>query len=211
MTEIPVDNSESNDGDYEDAYALYNLLINRGDKVVLAYQSTVTPTALDNKEFSLHTAVYDSSIGDFDGDSFLTVRMPTIQQLSVVFDETSKNKQIEVKDAGSYKTVLTGTWDGAIEDLNPELTINGKNVSIPDGSFKEDNTFSIPIDLTDIGKIGDNQVHIKISDKNGQSAYDDANITLIQTNTPPKLKLSDQIANQTVKVTPATQIFNING
>lgn len=211
MTEIPVDNSESNDGDYEDTYALYNLLINQGDKVVLSYQSTVTPAALDNKEFSLHTAVYDSSIGDFNADSFLTVRMPTIQQLSVVFDETSKNKQIEVKDADSYKTVLTGTWDGAIEDLHPELTINGKNVSIPDGSFKEDNTFSIPIDLTDIGKIGDNQVHIKISDKNGQLADDDANITLIQTNIPPKLKLSDQIANQTVKVTPATQIFNING
>ena len=210
MTEIPI-TTEYDDGPYDTTYTLPKLLASKGDEVTLSYQATVTAEALKNKEFNLHTAVFDSVANDFDWNSFLTTKMPAIQQLSIAFDEVTKNKQIEITDSNSYKTVLTGTWDGAIDDLNPELTINGKSINIPAGSFKADHTFSIPVDLTDIGKIGENDIHIKISDKNEQVAEDDGVITLIQTNTPPELKLSDHIANQTIKVTPTTQTFNIQG
>lgn len=209
MTEIK--DTVDDDGPYDDTYSLANVLVDTGDKVVLSYQAIVTQDALNKAEFNLHTAVYDSKMDEIDWDSFLTAKMPAIQQLSVAFDEASKNKQIEVKDAESYKTTLSGTWDGDINNLDPELTINGKSVPIPADSFKENNTFSIPVDLADVGKIGENNVHIKISDKNNQVAEDDATITLIQTNTPPEVKLSDSIVNQTIKITPATQIFNIQG
>ncbi|WP_369670145.1 hypothetical protein [Enterococcus lactis] len=213
MTQIPVSNTEVDDGPYDDTYSLYNLLAVKGIKVTLTYKATVTEEALKNKQFSLHTAIYDPTIGggDFDWDHFLTTSMPSIQNLGISFDEATKDKTIDIKDDSSYQTTLTGSWAGAKDDISPVLTINGKEVSISDSSFKEDGTFEIPIDLKDMGKIGKNNIHIKISDSNGQVAEDDAVITLVQALVPPQIKLSDSLANASVSVFPTDQSLTIDG
>ncbi|ELZ1276256.1 hypothetical protein EGW67_11000 [Enterococcus faecium] len=215
MTEIPIAN-ELDDGPYEDDYALQKILIHKGDTVTLSYKAIVTEDALKNDKFTLHTAIYDSTLGemgngDFDWDHILTTSMPSIQNLGISFDEATKDKKIDIKDDSSYQTTLTGSWAGAKEDIHPVLTIDGKEVPIPDGSFKEDGTFEIPVDLKNVGNIGTNNVHIKISDSNGQVAEDDAVITLVQALVPPQIKLSDSLANATVNVFPTDQSLTING
>lgn len=45
--------------------------------------------------------------------------------------------------------------------------IDGKEVFILDGSFKEDGIFKILVDLKNVGNIGINNVYIKIFDSNG--------------------------------------------
>lgn len=215
MTEIPIAN-ELDDGPYEDDYALQKILIHKGDTVTLSYKAIVTEDALKNDKFTLHTAIYDSTLGemgngDFDWDHILTTSMPSIQNLGISFDEATKDKKIDIKDDSSYQTTLTGSWAGAKDDISPVLTINGKEVSISDSSFKEDGTFEIPIDLKDMGKIGKNNIHIKISDSNGQVAEDDAVITLVQALVPPQIKLSDSLANASVSVFPTDQSLTIDG
>ncbi|EKG9126895.1 MULTISPECIES: hypothetical protein [Enterococcus] len=210
MTEIPI-TTEYDDGPYEDGYALSNLLALKGSKVILSYKATVTEEALKNDKFMLHAAVYDSKAGNFDWDHFLTASMPSIQDLRVSFDEATKNKKIDIKDDSSYQTTLTGFWAGAKDDIHPVLTVDGKELPIPDGSFKEDGTFAIPIDLKNVGNIGTNNIHIKLSDSNGQVAEDDAVITLAQPFVPPQIKLSDSLANATVNVFPTDQSLTING
>lgn len=215
MTEIPIAN-ELDDGPYEDDYALQKILIHKGDTVTLSYKAIVTEDALKNDKFTLHTAIYDSTLGemgngDFDWDHILTTSMPSIQNLGILFDEATKDKKIDIKDDSSYQTTLTGSWAGAKEDIQPVLTIDGKEVPIPDGSFKEDGTFEIPVDLKNVGNIGTNNVHIKISDSNGQVAEDDAVITLVQALVPPQIKLSDSLANASVSVFPTDQSLTING
>ena len=137
--------------------------------------------------------------------------MPSIQNLGISFDEATKDKKIDIKDDSSYQTTLTGSWAGAKDDIHPVLTIDGKEVPIPDGSFKEDGTFEIPVDLKNVGNIGTNNVHIKISDSNGQVAEDDAVITLVQALVPPEIKLSDSLANASVSVFPTDQSLTIDG
>ncbi|HGH4039933.1 hypothetical protein [Enterococcus sp. C76] len=215
MTEIPIAN-ELDDGPYEDDYALQKILIHKGDTVTLSYKAIVTEDALKNDKFTLHTAIYDSTLGemgngDFDWDHILTTSMPSIQNLGISFDEATKDKKIDIKDDSSYQTTLTGSWAGAKDDISPILTINGKEVSVPDGSFKEDGTFEIPVDLKDMGNIGKNNVHIKISDSNGQVAEDDAVITLVQALVPPQIKLSDSLANASISVFPTDQSLTIDG
>ena len=210
MTEIPI-TTEYDDGPYEDEYALSNLLVLKGSKVILSYKATVTEEALKNDKFMLHAAVYDSKAGDFDWAHFLTASMPSIQNLGISFDEATKDKKIDIKDDSSYQTTLTGSWAGAKDDIHPVLTIDGKEVPIPDGSFKEDGTFEIPVDLKNVGNIGTNNVHIKISDSNGQVAEDDAVITLVQALVPPEIKLSDSLANASVSVFPTDQSLTIDG
>ncbi len=213
MTQIPISSTELDDGPYDDTYSLYKLLVAKGSKVTLSYKATVTEEALKNKQFSLHTAIYDPTIGggDFDWKHFLTTSMPSIQNLGISFDEATKDKKIDIKDDSSYQTTLTGSWAGAKDDIHPVLTIDGKEVPIPDGSFKEDGTFEIPVDLKNVGNIGTNNVHIKISDSNGQVAEDDAVITLVQTLVPPQIKLSDSLANASVSVFPTNQSLTIDG
>lgn len=215
MTEIPIAN-ELDDGPYEDDYALQKILIHKGDTVTLSYKAIVTEDALKNDKFTLHTAIYDSTLGemgngDFDWDHILTTSMPSIQNLGISFDEATKDKKIDIKDDSSYQTTLTGSWAGAKDDIHPVLTIDGKEVPIPDGSFKEDGTFEIPVDLKNVGNIGTNNVHIKISDSNGQVAEDDAVITLVQALVPPQIKLSDSLANASVSVFPTDQSLTIDG
>ncbi|EGP4779345.1 hypothetical protein I6F22_001447 [Enterococcus faecium] len=215
MTEIPIAN-ELDDGPYEDDYALQKILIHKGDTVTLSYKAIVTEDALKNDKFTLHTAIYDSTLGemgngDFDWDHILTTSMPSIQNLGISFDEATKDKKIDIKDDSSYQTTLTGSWAGAKDDIHPVLTIDGKEVPIPDGSFKEDGTFEIPVDLKNVGNIGTNNVHIKISDSNGQVAEDDAVITLVQTLVPPQIKLSDSLANASISVFPTDQSLTIDG
>lgn len=213
MTQIPISSTELDDGPYDDTYSLYKLLVAKGSKVTLSYKATVTEEALKNKQFSFHTAIYDPTIGggDFDWEHFLTTSMPSIQNLGISFDEATKDKKIDIKDDSSYQTTLTGSWAGAKDDIHPVLTIDGKEVPIPDGSFKEDGTFEIPVDLKNVGNIGTNNVHIKISDSNGQVAEDDAVITLVQTLVPPQIKLSDSLANASISVFPTDQSLTIDG
>ncbi|MEY8445209.1 hypothetical protein AALA44_03260 [Enterococcus ratti] len=210
MTQLPITN-QYEDGPYDDTYSLTNILVDKGDKIVLSYKATVTEAALKNKEFILHTGIYDSTQGDFDWNHFLTTKMPAIQSLSVAFDAASKNKVIELTDASSYQTCLTGTWSGSIDDLHPTLSINQQSVTIPVNSFKPNKTFSIPIDLTNYGVIGQNKIHIELKDSNHQVATDDAVVTLVQTDQPPQLKLSTAIANQTIQLTPNILTFKIDG
>ncbi|MGS6419493.1 hypothetical protein [Enterococcus lactis] len=210
MTEVPV-TTEYDDGPYEDKFSLSNLLVKKGYKVILSYKATVTEEALKNDKFTLHAAVYDSKADNFDWDHILTTSMPSIQNLGISFDEATKDKKIDIKDDSSYQTTLTGSWAGAKDDIHPVLTIDGKEVPIPDGSFKEDGTFEIPVDLKNVGNIGTNNVHIKIFDSNGQVAEDDAVITLVQTLVPPQIKLSDSLANASISVFPTDQSLTIDG
>lgn len=144
MTELQVTN-QYDDGPYDDTYRISNLLINKGDKIILSYKAKVTEEALKNKEFSLHSGIYDSSKGDFDWEDFLTTKMPAIQSINVSFDEESKNKVVDITDANSYHITLTGTWTGNIADLNPTLTVNGQTVAIPTGSFQKREHFQYPL------------------------------------------------------------------
>ncbi len=210
MTELQVTN-QYDDGPYDDTYRISNLLINKGDKIILSYKAKVTEEALKNKEFSLHSGIYDSSKGDFDWEDFLTTKMPAIQSINVSFDEESKNKVVDITDANSYHITLTGTWTGNIADLNPTLTVNGQTVAIPTGSFQKEETFSIPVDLTNIGMIGQNKTQIEIKDSMGQTASDNGILTLVQKNTPPQLQLVDALSNKTIPITPNLSSFKVEG
>ena len=210
MTELQVTN-QYDDGPYDDTYRISNLLINKGDKIILSYKAKVTEEALKNKEFSLHSGIYDSSKGDFDWEDFLTTKMPAIQSINVSFDEESKNKVVDITDANSYHITLTGTWTGNIADLNPTLTVNGQTVAIPTGSFQKEGTFSIPVDLTNIGMIGQNKTQIEIKDSMGQTASDNGILTLVQKNTPPQLQLVDALSNKTIPITPNLSSFKVEG
>ena len=210
MTELQVTN-QYDDGPYDDTYRISNLLINKGDKIILSYKAKVTEEALKNKEFSLHSGIYDSSKGDFDWEDFLTTKMPAIQSINVSFDEESKNKVVDITDANSYHINLTGTWTGNIADLKPTLTVNGQTVAIPTGSFQKEGTFSIPVDLTNIGMIGQNKTQIEIKDSMGQTASDNGILTLVQKNTPPQLQLVDALSNKTIPITPNLSSFKVEG
>ena len=210
MTELQVTN-QYDDGPYDDTYRISNLLINKGDKIILSYKAKVTEEALKNKEFSLHSGIYDSSKGDFDWEDFLTSKMPAIQSINVSFDDGSKNKVVDITDANSYHITLTGTWTGNIADLNPTLTVNGQTVAIPTGSFQKEGTFSIPVDLTNIGMIGQNKTQIEIKDSMGQTASDNGILTLVQKNTPPQLQLVDALSNKTIPITPNLSSFKVEG
>ena len=210
MTELQVTN-QYNDGPYDDTYRISNLLINKGDKIILSYKAKVTEEALKNKEFSLHSGIYDSSKGDFDWEDFLTTKMPAIQSINVSFDDGSKNKVVDITDANSYHITLTGTWTGNIADLKPTLTVNGQTVAIPTGSFQKEGTFSIPVDLTNIGMIGQNKTQIEIKDSMGQTASDNGILTLVQKNTPPQLQLVDALSNKTIPITPNLSSFKVEG
>ncbi|EGO6137761.1 hypothetical protein PGJ44_001046 [Enterococcus faecalis] len=210
MTELQVTN-QYDDGPYDDTYRISNLLINKGDKIILSYKAKVTEEALKNKEFSLHSGIYDSSKGDFDWEDFLTTKMPAIQSINVSFDEGSKNKVVDITDANSYHITLTGTWTGNIADLKPTLTVNGQAVAIPTGSFQKEGTFSIPVDLTNIGMIGQNKTQIEIKDSMGQTASDNGILTLVQKNTPPQLQLVDALSNKTIPITPNLSSFKVEG
>ncbi len=210
MTELQVTN-QYDDGPYDDTYRISNLLINKGDKIILSYKAKVTEEALKNKEFSLHSGIYDSSKGDFDWEDFLTTKMPAIQSINVSFDEESKNKVVDITDANSYHITLTGTWTGNIADLKPTLTVNGQTVAIPTGSFQKEGTFSIPVDLTNIGMIGQNKTQIEIKDSMGQTASDNGILTLVQKNTPPQLQLVDALSNKTIPITPNLSSFKVEG
>ncbi|WP_061101351.1 hypothetical protein [Enterococcus faecalis] len=210
MTELQVTN-QYDDGPYDDTYRISNLLINKGDKIILSYKAKVTEEALKNKEFSLHSGIYDSSKGDFDWEDFLTTKMPAIQSINVSFDDGSKNKVVDITDANSYHITLTGTWTGNIADLKPTLTVNGQAVAIPTGSFQKEGTFSIPVDLTNIGMIGQNKTQIEIKDSMGQTASDNGILTLVQKNTPPQLQLVDALSNKTIPITPNLSSFKVEG
>ncbi|EGO2750238.1 hypothetical protein IDE27_000393 [Enterococcus faecalis] len=210
MTELQVTN-QYDDGPYDDTYRISNLLINKGDKIILSYKAKVTEEALKNKEFSLHSGIYDSSKGDFDWEDFLTSKMPAIQSINVSFDDGSKNKVVDITDANSYHITLTGTWTGNIADLKPTLTVNGQTVAIPTGSFQKERTFSIPVDLTNIGMIGQNKTQIEIKDSMGQTASDNGILTLVQKNTPPQLQLVDALSNKTIPITPNLSSFKVEG
>lgn len=210
MTELQVTN-QYDDGPYDDTYRISNLLINKGDKIILSYKAKVTEEALKNKEFSLHSGIYDSSKGDFDWEDFLTTKMPAIQSINVSFDDGSKNKVVDITDANSYHITLTGTWTGNIADLKPTLTVNGQTVGIPTGSFQKEGTFSIPVDLTNIGMIGQNKTQIEIKDSMGQTASDNGILTLVQKNTPPQLQLVDALSNKTIPITPNLSSFKVEG
>ena len=210
MTELQVTN-QYDDGPYDDTYRISNLLINKGDKIILSYKAKVTEEALKNKEFSLHSGIYDSSKGDFDWEDFLTTKMPAIQSINVSFDDGSKNKVVDITDANSYHITLTGTWTGNIADLKPTLTVNGQTVAIPTGSFQKEGTFSIPVDLTNIGMIGQNKTQIEIKDSMGQTASDNGILTLVQKNTPPQLQLVDALSNKTSPITPNLSSFKVEG
>ncbi|CAM2981061.1 hypothetical protein [Enterococcus faecalis] len=210
MTELQVTN-QYDDGPYDDTYRISNLLINKGDKIILSYKAKVTEEALKNKEFSLHSGIYDSSKGDFDWEDFLTTKMPAIQSINVSFDDGSKNKVVDITDANSYHITLTGTWTGNIADLKPTLTVNGQTVAIPTGSFQKEGTFSIPVDLTNIGMIGQNKTQIEIKDSMGQTASDNGILTLVQKNTPPQLQLVDALSNKTIPITPNLSSFKVEG
>ncbi|CWW44401.1 hypothetical protein ACSSIN_000701 [Enterococcus faecalis] len=210
MTELQVTN-QYDDGPYDDTYRISNLLINKGDKIILSYKAKVTEEALKNKEFSLHSGIYDSSKGDFDWEDFLTTKMPAIQSINVSFDEESKNKVVDITDANSYHITLTGTWTGNIADLKPTLTVNGQTVAIPTGSFQKEGRFSIPVDLTNIGMIGQNKTQIEIKDSMGQTASDNGILTLVQKNTPPQLQLVDALSNKTIPITPNLSSFKVEG
>lgn len=210
MTELQVTN-QYDDGPYDDTYRISNLLINKGDKIILSYKAKVTEEALKNKEFSLHSGIYDSSKGDFDWEDFLTSKMPAIQSINVSFDDGSKNKVVDITDANSYHITLTGTWTGNIADLKPTLTVNGQTVAIPTGSFQKEGTFSIPVDLTNIGMIGQNKTQIEIKDSMGQTASDNGILTLVQKNTPPQLQLVDALSNKTIPITPNLSSFKVEG
>ncbi|MFG5432663.1 hypothetical protein ACFJXP_09180 [Enterococcus faecalis] len=210
MTELQVTN-QYDDGPYDDTYRISNLLINKGDKIILSYKAKVTEEALKNKEFSLHSGIYDSSKGDFDWEDFLTTKMLAIQSINVSFDEESKNKVVDITDANSYHITLTGTWTGNIADLKPTLTVNGQTVAIPTGSFQKEGTFSIPVDLTNIGMIGQNKTQIEIKDSMGQTASDNGILTLVQKNTPPELQLVDALSNKTIPITPNLSSFKVEG
>lgn len=210
VTELQVTN-QYDDGPYDDTYRISNLLINKGDKIILSYKAKVTEEALKNKEFSLHSGIYDSSKGDFDWEDFLTTKMPAIQSINVSFDEGSKNKVVDITDANSYHITLTGTWTGNIADLKPTLTVNGQTVAIPTGSFQKEGTFSIPVDLTNIGMIGQNKTQIEIKDSMGQTASDNGILTLVQKNTPPQLQLVDALSNKTIPITPNLSSFKVEG
>ncbi|MFB5375775.1 hypothetical protein ACE4XC_07945 [Enterococcus faecalis] len=210
MTELQVTN-QYDDGPYDDTYRISNLLINKGDKIILSYKAKVTEEALKNKEFSLHSGIYDSSKGDFDWEDFLTTKMPAIQSINVSFDDGSKNKVVDITDANSYHITLTGTWTENIADLKPTLTVNGQTVAIPTGSFQKEGTFSIPVDLTNIGMIGQNKTQIEIKDSMGQTASDNGILTLVQKNTPPQLQLVDALSNKTIPITPNLSSFKVEG
>ncbi|WP_085407112.1 hypothetical protein, partial [Enterococcus faecalis] len=210
MTELQVTN-QYDDGPYDDTYRISNLLINKGDKIILSYKAKVTEEALKNKEFSLHSGIYDSSKGDFDWEDFLTTKMPAIQSINVSFDDGSKNKVVDITDANSYHITLTGTWTGNIADLKPTLTVNGQTVAIPTGSFQKEGTFSIPVDLTNIGMIGQNKTQIEIKDSMGQTASDNGILTLVQKNTPSQLQLVDALSNKTIPITPNLSSFKVEG
>lgn len=161
MTQIS--DSGFTDGNYDDQYSLQKLLLHQGDKVSLSYQAEITKEALTKSKFTFHTAIFDSQTATIDWDNFLTVSAPKIQELGLSFDEATKNKQITVSDEQSYQTTLTGNWVGDQSNLSPDLTINGQTIPVSVTDFKEDGTFSIPVDLKNHGKLGDNAVHLKIT------------------------------------------------
>ncbi|EMF0501120.1 hypothetical protein IDE24_002077 [Enterococcus hirae] len=199
MTQIS--DSGFTDGNYDDQYSLQKLLLHQGDKVSLSYQAEITKEALTKSKFTFHTAMID-------WDNFLTVSAPKIQELGLSFDEATKNKQITVSDEQSYQTTLTGNWVGDQSNLSPDLTINGQTIPVSVTDFKEDGTFSIPVDLKNHGKLGDNAVHLKIT--NGtQVAEDDAVLSLVQADTPPEVKLLEPTSE--VTVSPTDQSLVIKG
>lgn len=199
MTQIS--DSGFTDGNYDDQYSLQKLLLHQGDKVSLSYQAEITKEALTKSKFTFHTATID-------WDNFLTVSAPKIQELGLSFDEATKNKQITVSDEQSYQTTLTGNWVGDQSNLSPDLTINGQTIPVSVTDFKEDGTFSIPVDLKNHGKLGDNAVHLKIT--NGtQVAEDDAVLSLVQADTPPEVKLLEPTSE--VTVSPTDQSLVIKG
>lgn len=199
MTQIS--DSGFTDGNYDDQYSLQKLLLHQGDKVSLSYQAEITKEALTKSKFTFHTATID-------WDNFLTVSAPKIQELGLSFDEATKNKQITVSDEQSYQTTLTGNWVGDQSNLSPDLTINGQTIPVSVTDFKEDGTFSIPVDLKNHGKLGDNAVHLKIT--NGtQVAEDDAVLSLVQADTPPEVKLLEHTSE--VTVSPTDQSLVIKG
>lgn len=136
------------------------------------------------------------------------VSAPEIQKLGVAFDNVTKNKQIEISTDDSYKMTLTGSWSGDTSNLSTTLTVNGQVVTIPNDSFHEDGTFSIPLDLKPTGKIGENSIHLEISDGK-QTVGNDAVLVLTQTNTPPEIKLSDTLKG--VNVSPSDKTLTIKG
>ncbi|EOS8057093.1 MAG TPA: hypothetical protein DEQ57_07170 [Enterococcus sp.] len=206
MTQIS--DSGFTDGNYDDQYSLQKLLLHQGDKVSLSYQAEITKEALTKSKFTFHTAIFDSQTATIDWDNFLTVSAPKIQELGLSFDEATKNKQITVSDEQSYQTTLTGNWVGDQSNLSPDLTINGQTIPVSVTDFKEDGTFSIPVDLKNHGKLGDNAVHLKIT--NGtQVAEDDAVLSLVQADTPPEVKLLEPTSE--VTVSPTDQSLVIKG
>ena len=97
---------------------------------------------------------------------------------------------------------------GDQSNLSPDLTINGQTIPVSVTDFKEDGTFSIPVDLKNHGKLGDNAVHLKIT--NGtQVAEDDAVLSLVQADTPPEVKLLEPTSE--VTVSPTDQSLVIKG
>ncbi|ENZ5552541.1 hypothetical protein ACG6P0_001808 [Enterococcus hirae] len=180
----------------------------KGIKCHYLTKREITKEALTKSKFTFHTAIFDSQTATIDWDNFLTVSAPKIQELGLSFDEATKNKQITVSDEQSYQTTLTGNWVGDQSNLSPDLTINGQTIPVSVTDFKEDGTFSIPVDLKNHGKLGDNAVHLKIT--NGtQVAEDDAVLSLVQADTPPEVKLLEPTSE--VTVSPTDQSLVIKG
>ncbi|WP_227644868.1 lectin-like domain-containing protein [Enterococcus faecium] len=141
--------------------------------------------------------------------SILNPPTPIIPNVGISFDEQTKNKEITIKNTSSYLTMLSGSWSGSKSDINYVLLINNKSYPISEGSFKEDGSFNIPVNLENIGKSGTNDVVIRLYDSTGQFAEDKANITLIKPNAAPLIKITN--SSQVISVSPKNHQFTLTG
>lgn len=199
----------TSDGSADDTYSIRNALVNKGDTFTITYKAKVTEAALKNEKFELHAVVSDPT-SDIDPNDFLTAEMPSIQAIGVSFDAQSREKDID-----SQQIVLTGNWTGPVGGFKAKLIINAdieKTITVSPDNFKDNGTFSIPIDLSEIKSMGNiYNVILFIEDNNGQTAKDTATLTVTKQLVPPVIELDNDIVNQPVHVYPTDESFTFSG
>jgi hypothetical protein len=197
---------------YSDQYSLKNILVAKGTVVKLSYQARVTEKAIQvnvGKSFIFHSAMFDSSLngtGDFDfAHGFLTAEMPGIQEIGVSFDSDSKNQILDVRQANAVH--LSGMWHSDPSTTVTEtLTVDGQTVPVPEGSFKEDGTFDMTVDLSSfVTEAGELPVTINLKDNYGQTASDTANLEFQQMNRVPEIQLVTPADGGSTIIHPSTK------
>jgi hypothetical protein len=197
---------------YSDQFSLKNVLVNKGTVVTLSYQAKVTKKAIEThvgNGFTFHSAMFDSSLnitGDFDFDhGFLTAEMPGIQALAVRFDTNTKDQVIDFRHLDAVH--LSGTWHSdPSATVSQTLTVNGKTIPIPAGSFKDDGTFEMTVDLSQaVTKAEEVPTVLTINDNYGQTASDTTNLQVQQMNQAPEIQLDDPAEGATENIYASTK------